>query len=253
MTRVSFSADPPALDISLPRSWKELADDELRAVYRIMTGVEHDAVGITLFRELTGARLVGHDGNTYKFAVPTDKGRRYFRASAEELTDMVRPLEFVETPGDEPVRLRELGKCSAVDARFHGVSFGDYIRIESLYQGYITSRNPQALLKLAALLYPGLAAKELMPFEEMNIVNWMVQLKQLFSCSFRNFFRPAEQGVSAPSMLEIINTEIRALTGGDVTKEDVIYGIDCWRALTELDFKAKEAEEFNRLSKKNGR
>ena len=45
-------------------------------------------------------------------------------------------------------------------------------------------------------------------------------------------------------MLEIMNNEIRVLTGGDVTKEQAILATDCRRALTELDFKAKEAREF---------
>ncbi len=40
------------------------------------------------------------------------------------------------------------------------------------------------------------------------------------------------------------------MTGGDVTKEEEILHIDTWRALTELDAKAKEADEFNQKMKK---
>jgi len=37
-----------------------------------------------------------------------------------------------------------------------------------------------------------------------------------------------------------------ALTDGDITKEDAVFKKDCWRALTELDAKAREAEEFRK-------
>ena len=43
---------------------------------------------------------------------------------------------------------------------------------------------------------------------------------------------------------------IRALTGGDITKEAAIMKMDTWRALTELDAKAREAEELRKAAKK---
>lgn len=43
-----------------------------------------------------------------------------------------------------------------------------------------------------------------------------------------------------------MNAQIRALTKGDITKEKEVLHLDTWRALTELDALAKEAEEFNR-------
>ena len=43
---------------------------------------------------------------------------------------------------------------------------------------------------------------------------------------------------------ESMNAQIRALTKGDIIKE--VLHLDTWRALTELDALAKEAEEFNR-------
>ena len=45
---------------------------------------------------------------------------------------------------------------------------------------------------------------------------------------------------------ESMNAQIRALTKGDITKEKEVLHLDTWRALTELDALAKEAEEFNR-------
>ena len=45
---------------------------------------------------------------------------------------------------------------------------------------------------------------------------------------------------------QAMNAQIRALTGGDITKEEQILQMDCHRALTELDAKAREAEEMRK-------
>ena len=42
----------------------------------------------------------------------------------------------------------------------------------------------------------------------------------------------------------------RALTDGDITKQQAVFETDCWAALTELDEKAREAEEFKQKTKK---
>ena len=49
---------------------------------------------------------------------------------------------------------------------------------------------------------------------------------------------------------ESTNAMIRALTGGDITKEAAIMKMDTWRALTELDAKAREVEELRKATKK---
>jgi hypothetical protein len=47
-----------------------------------------------------------------------------------------------------------------------------------------------------------------------------------------------------------MNTQIRALTGGDITKEQQVLEMDCWRALTELNAKAADQEEIERKTKR---
>ena len=49
-----------------------------------------------------------------------------------------------------------------------------------------------------------------------------------------------------PDMRKVIDAQIRALTKGDIVKEELVLQQDCWRALTELDALAREAEEFER-------
>lgn len=49
-----------------------------------------------------------------------------------------------------------------------------------------------------------------------------------------------------------MDTQLRALTGGDATKEAAVLRLDCWRALTELDATAREAHEFKDKMKRMG-
>ena len=57
----------------------------------------------------------------------------------------------------------------------------------------------------------------------------------------------------APPIGEVLrtamNAQIRVLTGGDITKEEAVLSMDTWRALTELDAKAKEVEDIKRQTK----
>jgi uncharacterized protein YbjQ (UPF0145 family) len=41
-----------------------------------------------------------------------------------------------------------------------------------------------------------------------------------------------------------MNAQIRALTKGDITKEQEILNMDTWRALTELNAQAREYQEI---------
>ena len=47
---------------------------------------------------------------------------------------------------------------------------------------------------------------------------------------------------------ETMNAQIRALTKGDITKENTVLKMDVWRALTELDAQAADREELKKQS-----
>ena len=80
----------------------------------------------------------------------------------------------------------------------------------------------------------------------------------MFARQFKHFFKPISNAGDADGnmfeqtksqyeiLYEAVNSQIRALTKGDVTKEKEVLAIDTWRALTELDALAKEYDEFNK-------
>lgn len=253
MTRVSFS-DNNVLYIELPTSWEKLSQDELAGVYLLMSSVETEELPLHVFMFLAHGRVIRTADNGFLCSFTTDSGCEVpVTLKPEQLVTMMNELDFLKSPGDYPVRLEIIQNRKAVNHELHGVKFSDYIALENYYQGFIVSKDPAILPRIADILYPGDVFISLSPTEALNVINWMIQIKANFSGSFPNFFRPVSDDSHGEQMsqLEIMNNEIRALTGGDLTKEADILASDCWRALTELDFKAKEAEEFNRRMNKN--
>ena len=96
-------------------------------------------------------------------------------------------------------------------------------------------------------------------FRSVSVFYWFASLKQYFAMLFPHFFQPMSSdnggnllGGSSNLFAQLrdsTNAQIRALTGGDVTKEEAIKKMDTHRALTELDAKAREAEEYRKQSK----
>ena len=86
----------------------------------------------------------------------------------------------------------------------------------------------------------------------MGVFLWFMWIKHNFSTKFPHLFKPAADGGEGETDMEAsMNAQIRALTGGDITKEETIRKANVWRALTELDAKAREAEELNKKLNKS--
>lgn len=162
-----------------------------------------------------------------------------------QVQDMIRQLEFVDSYEAFDVRLESIGGFKAVDGLLHKVMFEDYLNMEKYYQGYLATKKEKYALGLARLLYPG-GVMSIDDAELTGCVMWFSYVEKQYSKLFRHFFKPVPEGGKAVDWLEQMNAQIRALTDGDITKERTVLNADCWRALTELDAKACEAEESRR-------
>ena len=153
-----------------------------------------------------------------------------------------------------PVRLSRIGIYRPVRADFQNVSFGNFLALDNLYQGFLQTQNPELLRDMAALMYQ--APKiHLSKVEEISIFYWYTSLKRYFANMFTHFFHMEQVSANNPTALSFqqlqqnMNTQIRALTGGDITKEKEVLEMDCWRALTELEAKAIDYEELQKTTK----
>lgn len=261
MTRVSFSDNPQTIKITMPKRWTELSDEELRLVFRILDHYSgrKENIAFHLFRMLTKMHVERQYEGRYQCCFPLGKKKIRCWISPEDLAEQLECLSFLEEPGAAPVHLNRIGfglkkSYQGVHPQLHNVSFMDYVRLENLYQGFLKTKDMREILKIASILYPGFRPEtdHIHAYEGLSIIQWLIQVKGMFAKAFPHFFKPSADGSGpAPSMVEVMNNEIRALTNGDVSKEAEIFDVDCWRCLTELDYKAREAEEFNRLKNKS--
>lgn len=245
----TLSADG-VLRLTCPRSWAEMTQEQLRYAFHVIgSGLYSSVEGRTLMLlRFTGIKVEHKvlDGWACTVDVTNDKGKRLshlFVLKSWQVQDMIGQLGYVDSYETMSVRLESIQGHKAVDAMLHGVRFHDYLQMEKYYQGYLQTQEKEYATGLARHLYPG--AEEADVAEVTCCVMWYSYVKKQLAKFFPHFFRPAAQGKAA-DWLEQMNAQIRALTDGDITKEQAVFDKDCWRALTELDAKSREAEELRK-------
>lgn len=252
MTRPTFSDN--TLQFRLPTSWPELTDEQLRIILAVMAHYSLDRAKTVIFLRLTGIKVHRKTAAGWICSVRTGwfRKKRFF-LQLYEVAFFLRQLAFLDS-FCTPCRLARLHGLKAIDARLHGLPFGEYLIAENLYQGYLSTGETSLMNDMAALLYrcsDGSTPRRirLSATEQMGVFVWWNGVKNLFEQQFRHLFQPVAPGAQV-NMQQVMDMQIRALTGGDITKETQILNQDCWRALTELDAQAAEAEEYY---KKHGR
>ena len=189
--------------------------------------------------------------------ISMDQSEGIIRAEADsvlnwQVQDMIRQLDFVNSPEKMGVRLESIHGLQAVDRQLHGVPFIDYLNIEACYQGFLKQKDKGRVEAMARIMYRDENGDmpEAMPLDAAEVTGtlfWYYYIKSTFAAYFPNFFKPANGEVGDKfNVLEAFNTQLRALTDGDVTKEEIVKQMDCWRCLTELDAKAREAADFKK-------
>ena len=247
-----------AFSISLPKSWSELSDQQLlfffRQVARDLPLEEVTAICVCKWAHLS---VLCRDGSHRVFVRQRSTKREVWLADWQ-LAYACRQLSFLGTFAEMPVRISELRGAAAVAADLQGVSFEDYLSIENFYQGFLHTQSLECLADMAHLLYPLLPHRfTLSKAELLSVFYWFASVKLYFTKLFPNFFTAVPEGNgnllgTAPTAIgetlrQAMNAQIRALTSGDITKEEGVLQMDCWRALTELDAKAKEAESLRKM------
>lgn len=240
------------LNFSLPDTWEKLSQWQLWYVCYAMTNFEDDKAKTYIFIRLLGIRVIRKQVDGWVCSVKLAKNRIFFFLENWQIQSFIKVLDFLNVPGINPVRLEKVGKLEAIDALLRGVIFENYLSLENLYQGYLQTNRSELLNKMAKLLYIDESGNhpEEINFSDVELLSvfiWYAAIKSRFAIAFSYFFGKVGDGEGdIPNMVDIMNTQIRALTGGDVTKENDVLKMDCWRALTELNEKARETIEFKK-------
>jgi hypothetical protein len=245
-------------NITLPTSWAKLTDKQLLMVFNLFSRDLSSAEVKTLCLMKWNNLRVLATLPRHRFLIK--RGKEQVVLSTRQIQQATSVLDFLDSFAPMPVRITRIGKYHALPADFEKVPFEQYLYVDNLFQGYLNTQQDELLLQMAQVLY---ASDHVKPSKGhlVGIFYWMASLKQYFAGLFSNFYKPAPAkgednllGSGQPDIYSQLrdstNAMIRALTGGDITKEAAIMKMDTWRALTELDAKACEVEEFRKATKK---
>lgn len=253
-----------ALYLSAPASWSELSQQQLEFLLRIIVAVNHLNIDKHFrsaddFSAQTTAQVAVCcllRWNNIKIITPyaddwlISHDRRELRVSTADIAAAASAMDWIGEIPDLPVRLDSIDGASAVDADLDdSFSFDDWLSCEALWQGYQIERSEHFLQQMAEILYRK-PAISLLEHQTLSIFYWWAGLKNLCNRLYPHFFQPASaESRVAPDknmLRRNMDAQIRALTKGDITKEEQILALPAHRALTELDALAREYEELNR-------
>ena len=254
-TAAPSTSSDSVLRLHCPKAWGELSQEQLRYVLSLIGSNLYNEVEI---RTMMLIRFCGitvikrHTGGSWSCSIDEDNGKkRYFDLQSWQVQDMIGQLGFVNSPEDMDIRLEVIQGYRAVDGLLHGLQFFDYLNLETAYQAWIMSKENHRIGKMARILYRDDEGNmpdrlELDAAELTGTLFWYFHVKKEFARQFPNLFRPADKIGGTFNQLEAVNAQLRALSDGDVTKLEKVRQTDCWWCLTELDAKAREAEDFKR-------
>lgn len=230
------------IDITLPRSWRDMDQNKLRYFFSLVAmGFGQDQIKTYCLFRWGNLEVVQQMGKSYMLK----KDKKEFLASPMLIASCVDCLSFLDEMPTYPTNLRKIGRYECLPFNFSEVPFKKFIICDNLYQGYLATKKEDLLEEMAKILYN--PRVKLNNPERISILYWWASLKNYFNSEFKYFFNGTSSGtLTGEQVKNAMNAQIRALTGGDITKEKEVLAMDTWRALTELDAKAHDYEELER-------
>ena len=247
------------LHFALPDAWELLTQEQLHYVLFALLRFTAIEVRTYLFIRMSGIKVLRHQADGWVCQVTTDKGTEVdFFLHTWQIESFSRCFDFVFESPRTPQYLHALGDFKAVNKLLREVPFKEYLTMENCYQGYLCTHEDKYLTSMTTLLYANDAGRHPHPEavtaeHRLSSFLWFTAVKHQLMRYFPFLMKPAGEGESGeiPDMRAVMNAQIRALTGGDVAKEREVLSMDCWRALTELNEKAREQQEFNQKYGRN--
>lgn len=257
-TDASFSVDENGythLALKLPTGWSKLNPDQLQYICMLLAnGVEMNELKHYCFLRFGHFKVVSRWGD--KWIIGIRQGlfkRREFHFTASELAKIsCRWLGWMDEKPRDLIRIQLYKKkYRAINAQLHGLRFKDFLDLENYWQGFIYTKDHRLLDRMVRIMYHyknGNKIFEIPDVLRFSVLLWFGAWKEFCYGHWPNLYaRSISSNDNEPVDVEnVTNMQIRALTGGDITKEKEVLDMDVWRALTELDAKALDAKEQRR-------
>lgn len=233
-------------DIRLPRSWVEMTQSQLRIVYRLLAhDLDKPDFLLSALLRLGKIKVLSRGEMLWLVKIR----RKTCVVRTRELAALANSLSWLLTPPGYPRILRPCRLIKLTAADEYDMIFGDYLELDNLYTGYLVTRDQNVARQFAEKIYrvrfPWI---HLSKIYEIAAVYWFIGLKARMARMHPNFYVSGGPAASDPAKAarENTNAQLRALTKGDVTKEEAVLNMPVLRALAELDALAREYQEYKK-------
>lgn len=237
------------IDVKMPRSWQELNQEQMSYYFWLSMKFPESQVEYILsycFIRWSNMQVIRrYEDNSVD--VKTSDGM-LINLRPEKIAESIQSLRWLTEIPDYPVRLSTVGQRTAISETMEELTFENYLMCENLYQGYLRTQSGELIDQIGNALYSG-PKKSFADDARLMIFFWWASFKNFCSMQYRYLFNgaPGETEESLHKrLMDSMNSQIRALTQGDITKEREVLSMPVHRALTELDAKARDYEEINK-------
>lgn len=242
------------ITVRIPASWHDLTDSEAWTVFSLMEKLPPETLPVNLFVAINRIKVLARSGSgNFLCSMP---GVRMFEISGATLASVAAPLRFALTPPQKPWRPAKFGKLIPVDADMTGLIFRDWLVIENTLQGVIHTGDRSILDNLIPVLMrngKSRHSQKLSDSQRSALLCWILSVRGFLSLKYTHFMTPATENgnlrITEALIRESTDSQIRALTGGDITKEEQVLNHNLYRAIAELDAKAREYEQYKSHTK----
>lgn len=251
-TRRSFLCKK--MSFTIPGSWEELTQQQLRLVLRLMAIYNDSAdweerLKLSALLYFCNFRVVKR---TMKgWLCQERKTKKAFLLDPHLLPSMVSHLDYLCHVETINVRIESFNGHQACDFELQELMFGDYLQAENYFQSFLQSEKEDSLKGLVNILYNVGEDENVKQYPQEILYGaflWFSAAKMLLGKMFPHFLKPSEEEsgqVTQETLMENMRAQIRLLTKGDVTKNKyILEKTETWEALAELDALAQEAEEI---------
>ena len=260
-----ISFEPGTVTLSLPAGWHELSPAQYRWLIHLLTGsdkrslrshsspLSEGEIRILAFLRFAGIRVIGRKGREWLCRFPSGK---YAGVSSEQIALAARNLDWIFKPLPRPWRPDRIAGRRAIPANLATLGVGQFLALDNLYAGALSAPEGKAggIIRQMAkiLLKPGVLPLRLTPAHHYTLIQWFSAVKMQLTKQYPDFYSESpseaslspEQGITPHRLRQAMNAQIRALTKGDITKEEQILSLPMERAMTELNALAKEYAEL---------
>jgi len=248
------------IDINTKKSWNDLSVKEILQVSSLwLQGNSEQAFLLKAFMLLHGLSPVNRelevDANTKWYWMKAKGRRKPFLVDVDALTASAQQMSFLKDATE--MKAIPFRWYRSPHSRLYNLNVWQYITAENYYMAYVMTKDTKHLCHLAAAIYLPYWRKfndkhlnrraqhfaKQKPEVIHAIFLFYSGARHYIKKRFPHIFKEVATGDSSQADSKKLTAIIRALNGGDVTKNPTIYRTPLIEALEQLDEMSEMAEK----------